>query len=54
MSGAWPSVAIRWRSVSSRILQAHDWAKAMKKRWSPVKPLTTGAGLPLSDALYAS
>ena len=32
-------------------LGAQAWAKAMKKRWSPVKPSITGAGLPPSDAL---
>jgi hypothetical protein len=35
-------------------LVAQLCAKAMKKRWSPVKPLITGAGLPFSEALYAS
>ena len=41
---------IRPRSASSRILLAQPWAKAMKKRWSPVKPSITGAALPFKDA----
>ena len=43
-------VAIRARSARSRILVRQLCAKARKKRWSPVNPSMTGAGLPPSEA----
>jgi len=53
-AGACPSVRIWLRTAGSRALPRQAWAKLMKNCWSPVKPCTTGAGLPPSDRWKAS